>query len=66
MGKVETIEREVQTLSTDELREFRRWFREYDATAWDEQIEDDARKGKLDSLADDALKTIQSGQATEL
>lgn len=66
MGKVETIEREVQSLSSDELREFRRWFREFDANAWDQQIEDDARNGKLDALAEEALKTLKSGNATEL
>lgn len=66
MGKVETIEREVQSLSSDELREFRRWFREFDANAWDQQIEDDARSGKLDALAEEALKTLKSGNATEL
>lgn len=66
MGKVETIEREVQSLSSDELREFRRWFREFDANAWDQQIEDDARSGNLDALAEEALKTLKSGNATEL
>lgn len=66
MGKVETIEKEVQALSSDELREFRRWFREFDANAWDQQIEDDARSGKLDALAEEALKTLKSGNATEL
>lgn len=66
MGKVETIEREVQSLSSDELREFRRWFREFDANAWDQQIEDDARNGKLNALAEEALKTLKSGNATKL
>jgi hypothetical protein len=65
MGKIEIIEKEVSQLSSTELAVFRSWFAEYDATAWDSQIEKDANAGKLDSLADNAMKAFKSGQATE-
>jgi hypothetical protein len=61
MSKIERIERDVQALKPDELAAFRKWFREFDGAAWDRQIEDDVRAGKLDALADTALKAC-SGQ----
>ena len=41
MSKVENVEREVQGLTPSELTAFRRWFLEFDAQAWDRQIEED-------------------------
>lgn len=66
MSKVESIEREIVELSSTELAAFRNWFREFDAEAWDRQIEEDARSGKLDSLANTALESFQSGSRSEL
>jgi len=66
MGKVETIEQAVEGLSPEELAAFRRWFAEFDATVWDRQIEQDARSGKLDALADEALNDHATGKSTDL
>jgi hypothetical protein len=52
---VEDIEQEVARLTPDQLAQFRAWFEEFDADAWDRQIEQDASAGKLDSLAQGAL-----------
>ncbi len=65
MSKVETIEQEVQDLTPSELAAFRRWFLEFDAQAWDSQIEADVRAGKLDKLADEALAAHRAGKSTE-
>lgn len=66
MSKVENIEREIQKLTPSELEAFRRWFREYDSDEWDRQIEEDARAGKLDKLAGEALATHRAGKSKEL
>ena len=66
MSKIERIERDVQGLAPDELAAFRKWFREFDAAAWDRQIEDDVRTGKLDALADTALKASAAGKCSDL
>jgi hypothetical protein len=66
MSRLETIEVQVKQLSADELRAFREWFVQFDAAAWDRQIEADARNGKLDALADRALRDHQAGKTTEL
>ena len=53
--KVRLLEREVKKLDRASLAIFRNWFRRYDSDAWDLQIKKDARAGKLDELAQDAL-----------
>jgi hypothetical protein len=55
MSKVDHLEREIQGLTPAELSAFRRWFREFDAEAWDRQIVEDVAAGRLDALAETAL-----------
>jgi hypothetical protein len=61
MGDVKTIEKAVASLPPTELAEFRRWFAEFDAAAWDQQIAQDAAAGKLDGLAAEALADYRAG-----
>jgi len=65
MTEIERIKLSVARLSTEELAELRRWFAEYDAGRWDEQIEDDMRAGKLDALAQAALRQFRAGECEE-
>jgi len=66
MTTVQTLEAAVSQLPQSDLAEFRRWFAEFDAAAWDKQIEADAAVGKLDVLAAEALADYESGKAREL
>lgn len=66
MGNVENIERQVEALSPEELAKFRAWFLEFDWTAWDRQLEVDIQTGKLDRLAQDALRDHGAGKTTPL
>ena len=66
MSKVERIEHEVQGLSPEELAEFRDWFLEFVWKVWDRQLEVDVRAGKLDSLADEALREHAAGKTKPL
>lgn len=66
MENVKSIEKAVASLLPSDLAEFRRWFAEYDATAWDKQIEQDAASGKIDGLAVEALADYRAGAAQEL
>jgi len=63
---LQTAEKSVATLSAEELAEFRKWFAEFDADAWDAQIEADATAGRLDPLADEALEEYQRGKVSEI
>ena len=66
MGKVEKIESDVQALSPAELARFRAWFLEYDWAAWDQQLERDVQAGRLDDLADKALREHAADKTTPL
>ncbi len=66
MSTIEEIERAVRKLPPEQLAAFRAWFAEFDAEIWDRRIEDDVAAGRLDSLADEALRDLQEGRTTEL
>lgn len=65
MGRVHEIEDAVLRLSAAELAVFREWFAEFDAEAWDRQIESDAKTGRLDALADEAIEDLRAGRCTD-
>ena len=63
---LDEIEQSVSNLPTAELAKFREWFLEFDAKQWNTQIENDAATGRLDSLADEAIRQHKSGESTPL
>ena len=66
MNTVDQIEVAVSKLSSQELSTFRAWFAEFDADAWDKQFEQDVTAGRLDKLADAALRDLREGRYTDL
>jgi hypothetical protein len=65
MRKVEEVEEQIRNLSDSELAEFRKWYAEFDAQAWDRQIEADVKSGKLDALGDAARRARREGKSKE-
>ncbi|HZF11134.1 MAG TPA: hypothetical protein VFE33_20270 [Thermoanaerobaculia bacterium] len=66
MTRVLQLEQQIAELSPEELTIFRKWFAEFDAEMWDRQIESDAGAGKLDALAQKALRDHAAGKSTRL
>ena len=66
MTKVEEIVAAVSKLSPEQLAKFRAWFEAYDARLFDEKIERDAKSGKLDRMAEEALDAYRKGLARDL
>jgi hypothetical protein len=66
MTTLEDIEKAVTELPADQLAKFRTWFEEFEAARFDERIERDARAGRLDELAEQALADFRGGRAREL
>jgi hypothetical protein len=66
MTTVQEIEKAVKSLPMPELYKFREWFEKFDAETWDRQFEKDIHTGKLNHLADQALKDHKEGRCTEL
>jgi hypothetical protein len=65
MSGVNEIEEAILRPAPAELDTFRAWFAEFDASAWDRQMEDDAAAGRLDAFADEALEDPRAGRCTE-
>ena len=66
MSEVEQLEQRIENLAPQELAKLRGWFVEFDARVWDDQIEADAKAGKLDGLISEALANRKAGRAREL
>jgi hypothetical protein len=66
MTTLEDIEKAVAQLPPDQLSRFRAWFEEFEAVRFDQKIERDAKAGRLDQLAEQALSDFHAGRAREL
>lgn len=63
---VKDIEQAITQLSTEELAELSVWFADYQATVWDEQIEQDLEAGRLDALLEKIDEEYEAGEANSL
>jgi len=66
MSTIQEIETAVSNLSSEELSAFRAWFAEFDAEEWDRQFERDVAAGRLDALAEEALRDFRDGRCKNL
>lgn len=66
MTRIQRLEQEIRKLTPSELTAFRKWFQDFDADQWDEQIEEDVLSGKLESLAQKALADHKAGRTSEI
>ena len=57
---IEDLEKAVAGLPPDQYAEFRAWFEEFEADRFDCEIERDAKAGKLDPFADQALDDLRN------
>ncbi|MCZ7624743.1 MAG: hypothetical protein C3F12_03325 [Candidatus Methylomirabilota bacterium] len=66
MRKLDELEEEIRNLSGAEIVEFRKWYAEFDAQAWDRQFEADVKSGRLDALGEAARGARREGKSTDL
>ena len=66
MTTLEDIEKAVAELPAEQLAKFRVWSDKFEAARFDQKIERDARAGKLDRLAEQAIADFRAGRAREL
>jgi len=64
--EIEEIKTVISKMSREKLSIFRNWFEDFDAAAWDRQFEDDVHTGRLDALADEALRDLEQGRCTDI
>jgi hypothetical protein len=61
----EDIEKAIEQLPPHELARFRVWLEAFDAKQFDAAIERDAKAGKLDAVAEEALAQHRAGGSRE-
>jgi uncharacterized membrane protein len=66
MSTIEEIEVAVSKLPPSDYERFRQWLSEYDNRLWDKEMEEDARAGRFDALAKEALDDLKNGRCTDL
>ena len=66
MKTVSEIQALVRKLSRSDLAAFRAWFAEFDAETWDRQLDEDVAAGRLDALAEEALRDLDEGRCRDL
>jgi len=66
MVTVKELEKAVTDLAPDKLAEFRAWFESFDVAHWDSQFEENVKSGKLDRVAETAIKDYDKGKAKPL
>ena len=63
---IRDIEDAVTKLPRQKLVAFRAWFYKFDQRTWDTEFEEDAKSGKLDAIADEAIDDFKNGRSREL
>lgn len=66
MRSIAEIQAEIEKLSSAEQRKLAEWFAQIQADAWDAQIEEDAKAGRLDHLIAQAEADIAAGRTKPL
>jgi hypothetical protein len=66
MSTVQEIEQAIIKLSESDRAKLRDWLADFDQDEWDKQIAADEAAGRLDALADEAVKDLREGRCTDL
>ncbi|NUM54525.1 MAG: hypothetical protein HUU46_12840 [Candidatus Hydrogenedentes bacterium] len=66
MPTLQEIESQIAALSKEDLVAFSAWFDEFQAEAWERQIEADSRAGRLDGPIERAMRDDADGKSTPL
>lgn len=66
MTTVQEIESAIEQLPNNQFAQVHDWIVERDWEMWDDQIERDSAAGKLDFLAEEALRDVKYGHTRPL
>ena len=66
MVKIDEISKAVEQLDGEDLRKFQVWYDEFLELRFDQEIERDAREGKIDKLLEKAREDLKAGRIRDL
>ena len=64
--QVHEVIENVKNLAEDELRIFSKCFEEFEQEIWCDEFEKDVKNGKLEKLAEQAIKDFRAGRCQKL
>ena len=62
MTRVDQLKQEIEKLSPEERAELVAWLHGWEDDAWDRQMKEDAKAGRLDFLIDEIDREIDQGR----
>ena len=62
----EEIESAIALLPASEVAKLAKWFEEFQARVWDQQLEEDVQAGRLDALVEQAEEDFEQGRCEPL
>jgi hypothetical protein len=65
MSSIKEIEKAIQQLPREEFFHLRDWMHYQFEDQWDKQLEEDAKIGRLDFLAEEAIAEFRAGKTQE-
>lgn len=63
---IKDIENAISKLPPTKLKTFRAWFYKFENRIWDKKFEQDVKKGKIDTLGEEAVRAFKKGHCKEL
>jgi hypothetical protein len=63
---IAAIKNAIANLPSEQFWQFAKWLEDHKSDRWDQQIEEDAKAGRLDHLARKAVEAIDAGRITPL
>ena len=63
---IKEIESAIAQLPPSDLAKLAKWFEEFQAQVWDEQLEQDVKAGRLDAMLKEAERDFEQGQCEPL
>jgi hypothetical protein len=66
MLTLDQIEASIRQLPAEEFRRLSEWIQQFDQERWDEQFAQDVASGKLDRLAEEAIRDFKAGKCRTL
>lgn len=66
MSTLEQIEAAILTLPSNEFEQLKKWLLDLDYDRWDKQLEQDIAAGKIEALANEAVKDFEAGNCQEI
>ena len=63
---VKEIESAIAKLPAAQVAQLAKWFEEFHAKVWDDQLEQDLKAGRFDSLLQEAQQDLDAGRCDEL